>query len=249
MIQRLPQILKFFGLGAIVTTIVAWGFAVAIDPFAQEGQQDRSSQDDQVWVVSRWSCFGTTMIASYRSRSGSATFPKTAGRRPVLAHNSGSGRKGKPEALVDGWSGFDKPTEAFGSGTRTVEMRYADGRGWPMRALWSETVLLRAGYPVTTGKEPFEPRTTSFAIETRLPPWTGAAGTPVASRLLPLRPIPIGFVLNSLLYGGILRLAAALIPRRQGRSEEEQAVIDAAVERFQVKDEPEQETDSESEAA
>ncbi len=103
-----------------------------------------------------------------------------------------------------------------------------------MRAMWSETVLFRPGYPVRTGTQPFEPRTTKGGIETRLPPWKAEDGTAVAARILPLRPIPVGFALNSILYGGVIWLVSSIIPRREGRSEKEQAAIDAAVERFQA---------------
>jgi len=110
----------------------------------------------------------------------------------------------EPTQLLPSWSYFAEPTPELASGVHSYDIQYGDARGWPMLALWSsprhsyETkvngILSRIDLPVAGG------------IPTALEPWKISYYD--SPKTLPLRPIWVGFAVNSAIYALVVWLAA-----------------------------------------
>jgi hypothetical protein len=86
---------------------------------------------------------------------------------------------------------------------RVIEYRSVVGSGWPFRSLGCETWCLIRTPEAETLVD------VSGFLETPLPPWRNfpvLLWGPAFPRVLPLRPIWPGFILNTLLYVGALWL-------------------------------------------
>ena len=186
--RRLLIAAIFLLAGAVVNVAVAWVCAVTINVHGVESKGARLF-DDILFGVDRWSRPGAVLVTCYRFRREARVYRK----------------RGNADELLYDWTGFKLPTPEFKSGDRPSEKRAANGRGWPMLALWCETALFtdsegRGG--IETGLPPFntrlshEPAPFSPQLATRL----------TEPRVLPLRPIWHGFAVNTLLYATFLWL-------------------------------------------
>jgi hypothetical protein len=189
----LPSIAFIFLSGAALNVVVAWGIALAIDPFTGgSGKIGAVWRDGEYWCVVRIGNFGTLHARSERARN----LP-TQDREEIPG----------PEDLAPPWSGFVTPRSDYASGTLDTEYRMGEARGWPQVTLWCET-LTPDGYNVTD---------VSGGIRVRgfwYPP-----DRPYDSmrfpKTLPLRPIWCGAVVNTLFYAAVvlLMIRAPLVAR------------------------------------
>ena len=88
----------------------------------------------------------------------------------------GSSSKTQPSALVPAWVDFDRPTPEWDVRTAPFESRMADARGWPLPSLWSLTEKAHSLHESVYG------------------------GVVIRGRILPLRPLWPGCLLDSVLY-------------------------------------------------
>ncbi len=197
----------FLLLGAVVNVAVAWGCAVTIDTSLATHRAGMVDGRDEDWDVIRYSRQGATLLWS---QQGSPVSDDDHRRGP------------HPSQLLPSWCGFAQSTAEFASGERHYEIRYADGRGWPMLALWCKTRhdyevwAWEEGYPSKRIEQPV-----AWGIQTQLPPWKISYYD--SPRTLPLRPIFPGFAFNTIFYAAILWLltlgpftARRIIRRRRG---------------------------------
>ncbi len=151
------------------------------------------------------------------SRSGAAYYEVLRLRGGFIHESSGSGPK--PEELLPRWTGLGNASPAYEAGEVSKDYRGVDARGWPMLSLWLEL----AG-PVS----PLEDRGGFDTSKLRKATWMGGSrpvrrygySFPVA---LPLRPLWLGFAVNTLFYAAVLWLLILgpfalrrLIRRRRG---------------------------------
>lgn len=107
---------------------------------------------------------------------------------------------GSPEKLIPRWSGLDKPTESFRSGTIRQEGRGAVGLGWPFIAVsCAYEISSIPGQPIANVQWGFGP------IDVVNPP-----GQPI---VLPFRPVWPGFLLDSAIFGVSLWVALLCLVR------------------------------------
>ena len=212
--RRLIKLAVFLLLGAIVNVAVAWGSALWVDGMALEtmarGLEGVTAVDHPRWHVSVASSGTSTLVQTGASRKppGPRTpLPGNATKEEIEAWISGVALPVKHEVVsVPYWSRTSTPPIESDDEAPGV---WEDARGWPMRSLVWHLV-----------------RQTPDALEAHL--WAfdlgGTQGPVGLPRALPLRPILIGFVVNSLLYATCLWLMISvpldvrhMIRRKRGR--------------------------------
>ena len=96
--------------------------------------------------------------------------------------------------LVPAWTGFGVPLPEYESRTEPYESRFAEAWGWPLVSMWYQTDK-------------------AFTAQS-----TFRAGVRVAGRVLPLRPIWVGFAGNSAVFAlAVLLLSCPFTARRFSR--------------------------------
>ena len=156
---------------------MAWGCALGVNVLKSEEKLGLVADHQEWWGFIRQSRPGAAYVFSWRRREEGAV---TSGL--------------SPNEVVPNWSGFKTPTREYKSMLRYDEMLHADGRGWPMLALWSL-------WPGAVSQEEAIPPRVKNGIMTSLP-WWGE----LTPRILPLRPIWPGFAINTIFYAAILWL-------------------------------------------
>ena len=178
--RRLLVAAAFLLVGAVVNVAVAWGCAVLLDVRTSVDKETAFvSKDRQTWYVWTLSRPGALSVFSVRSSSRSNQGFPVEEGRTVK----------DPSALIPSWTPFLTPT--FALGEQSYEHRAAEGRGWPMLGLWCETSEGLGG-GIRVGEWP-----------------PGGRGSRPIPKVLPLRPIWLGFAVNTLMYAVLLWL---LIP-------------------------------------
>ena len=196
--RRLLIILLFLLAGAVVNVAVAWALAAIVDDPDLYGSESTSAflrlepadPDGIKWEVHSSSTIGTTAIQSFRWRGDP--------QQGLLMHDDST----NPSQLIP--ASFSLGTLP---GPIEFERRWFTSRGWPMRALWceEEAWLESAGNRTRLGA----------SGGAALPDW-GPRSRFGYPRVLPLRPIWIGFAVNTILYWLILLCPAwALIALRR----------------------------------
>ncbi len=191
--KRIRVILGWLLAGAVVNVGVAWGCALLInvetsDPLVGVRITTSTSRE-----LIRQKAFGSTLIMGTHGRGDFA----------------GSVHEYADDAAIwdVGWGRFDEPSRRFlsmaqASNATLIESFMGDARGWPWRSLW----CTRSQYII--GQDDPNRDSSSGGIVTPLPEWKF-----VGARILPLRPIAIGFLLNTLVFAmllwGLLRGAAS----------------------------------------
>lgn len=188
--RRLGKLVVCLLLGAIVNIAVAWGSALWVDGMALEtlarATAGVTAPDHPRWHVSVASSGTATLLQTGASRipPGPPYFlGPNATKEEIDAWVSGVALPVKHEVVpVPYWSRTaTPPTESDYEAPGVKE----DARGWPMRSLvW---------YWVRQMPDAPERHLWSFDLG-------GMQGPIGLPRALPLRPIPVGFVVNSLLY-------------------------------------------------
>ena len=179
----------FLVAGAVVNVGVAWGCAFWLQVFTGdfESAPDHPTRS------------GILRAAKF-SRSGAAYYDVLRLRGGFLHESSDSGPK--PEELLPRWTGLGNASPAYEAGEVSKDYRGVDSRGWPMLSLWLEL----AG-PVS----PLEARGGLDTSKLRKATWMSGSrpvrrygySFPVA---LPLRPLWLGFAVNTLFYAAVLWL-------------------------------------------
>ena len=190
-------ILLFLLVGAIVNILVAWGCAFRM-PGTETDLVARAvtefyEDEEYRWEVACWehhvaTAWGVKAIVASRMKGMKA---------------SGLAFGTHPRELLPAWSNLDSPTSRFASVRidyanwssamdRITEERSNLGCGWPLLVLWCDA-------------EYFEQRDPPLEVSGALVWGNGAADI----RVLPLRLIWPGFIINTLFYGVMLWL---LIP-------------------------------------
>lgn len=161
--------------GAVVNVAVAWGCVLAVDVewTSSDYVSLRGSPETSSWVVQRIERLGTTWVYSSRLKHKGSVYASDP----------------PPEDVIPTWGRLAEPMPSFRS-SRASEKRFIEGRGIPLRSLWCERHST-SWKPLLGGVETF---------------LGGSAGrspvpqNPYIPRVLPLRPIWSGFLLNTLIY-------------------------------------------------
>jgi hypothetical protein len=198
--------------GAIVNVLVAWTFALAV-PWPWEATEtavsleERSAYGQHLRIAVTHIGTGTILIDQFRDY----------GHRNIEAFRSATivirdfqPLPPQPEEIIPG--GIDLSPERPPNDDRgrpTSILRRVEGRGWPMISLWCERPSLPDRGP--SGMFSADLSRLRGGVRIRfLEPWTDPASPAMRhSRMIPLRPRPLGFVINSLFYAAIL---AMLVP-------------------------------------
>jgi hypothetical protein len=135
-----------------------------------------------------------------------------------------------PADLVPHWSGLEQPTHAMQSGQINREERRIDARGWPLLALYSETLVPPAQSPGNATAPGAKSIESLIDLELVTPP--GGSAYPMRSGLggtsaittpkgaapvpVPFRPIWLGLFGDTVLYAAVwfVLWAVLVIPRR-----------------------------------
>jgi hypothetical protein len=180
------KLLLFLLAGAIINVAVAWGCAIGCRDILDDEELANANMGEVIWQVSSFRHPVGDVLVSTRLKNESG----------MAVHSARH-----PSTLIKNWSRFEELTAEFTNSERSVvEIRFAIGRGIPMRALWSERshVLDVAEYGLSNNAIP----PINGGIETGL-----ALSAPGPGRWpidLPLRPIWPGFAINTIFYAAIL---------------------------------------------
>ena len=194
--RRLGKLVAYLLLGAIINVAVAWGSALWVDGMALEtlarDVKGVTAVDHPRWHVSVASSGTSTLVQTGASRKPPGpptTLRANATKEEIDAFASGVALPVKHEVVpVPCWSRTSTPPiESEYEAPGVIE----DARGWPMRSMVWYLVRRKGDAP--------ERHLWSFDLG-------GMQGPIGLPRALPLRPIPVGFVVNSLLYATCLWL-------------------------------------------
>ncbi|MCH8823268.1 MAG: hypothetical protein IH984_07135 [Planctomycetes bacterium] len=187
--RRIIKLAVFILLGAIVNVAVAWASALWVDAMAPKyfpaQLRGNTAANHPRWGVLVTPEFSSTHVQSSASRKPPARspLPPNATKDEIDAWLAGKAiRVPKDIIEVPYWSRTSKPPkesdyEAMGL--------WEEARGWPMRSLvW---------YYSHRFSDSIEIKRWSIEL-------SGTQGPIGLPRALPLRPIPLGFVINSLIY-------------------------------------------------
>ncbi len=186
--RRLITIAIFLFAGALTNVAVAWACAIWVG-CTLESLVEKEASGNEFWAGGTVGRPGARLIWSIRDR---VTQPDRR-REPVTG-------------FIPNWcASISDPTPLYFEGQSQIEFRLANGRGWPLLTLWSEhryysenspspdSVMVLGG--IDTGLElPDEVTITWLSDHAQLP----------------LRPIWLGFAVNTILYGAALWLVATL---------------------------------------
>jgi len=208
--RRVFTILLSLLLGAIVNIAVAWGCALWVDAVplgsSEQWQSGASHLEQPRWDVMVVEGAASTSVFATASRvSRPGPLPPGASQEEIERHREDTRRYEAGEPFAS-WSEpasrvVSVPSWSRASHRPTAEeidrVRYTEeARGWPMRCLLSRHDAKRPGPHAAWGT--FVP---GWAID--LEKEQGTLGIP---RVLPLRPIALGFIINTLLYAAALLL-------------------------------------------
>lgn len=185
---RLGLLVLALAGGALVNYAVAWACVAWIDPSGTEAdaQSSRTTEHGTLRVTRR-SSFGVTVLQS------------SHGVR-VREHQPGD----EPDRHVPGWSGLEEPSSEFERALATgysdaIESRVVVAAGWPLRSVWAQVFGIVSG-----GRPLHQLMSVEGGFEAPLPKWQRPW-----PRVLPTRPVPLGFAVDTLLYALVLGLLVA----------------------------------------
>nr|CAP47615.1 putative integron gene cassette protein [uncultured bacterium] len=165
-------------LAAMLNVVIAWSLALLVDE-CEVGTYNTASASipGGIWLVDTWSCPGAEFIHSVR-------------RRGSLEPGN---ELSDPSELLPYWSRLARPTPEFASGASDFEKRFVEARGWPMLSLRC-SLTMSSGAPAVS-------YSVASAWET---PWIWNSN--LRPRTLPLSPVLLGFVSNTVLYAALIYL-------------------------------------------
>jgi hypothetical protein len=204
--RRLFKLVVFLLLGAIVNVAVAWGCVMWLQPPVAGAnnkvawRQHQGQAPAEGWLLQRRETWGITRFIG-------------TGQRPKYSYPLDQNVPGfypawsdMPRLLKERDADLDRDRRRQNQGM-TVEGLAAttfmeDAAGWPMRALRSRWAMESQSAPNAPGWSFWHD---SIALNAVGP--AAAVGIPLDNqRALPLRPIPLGFVINMLFYAAIFWL-------------------------------------------
>ena len=200
--RRLLIVAVFLLAGVVVNVAVAWGFAAWVNVVADIPNKSAVvSGSGEVWGADVWQRAGAELCMS--SRVARAGRPRTGLAEQAAAKH--------PQDILPNRSGLTVPSESFLSGGTNHDHKGVTSRGWPLLSMSCEYDLnpnnRQAIFPcrqspagsVLTIRVISGIRT--GAVD---PSWIHGPDNRGLPRALPLRPIPVGFALNTLFYAAIL---------------------------------------------
>jgi len=175
----LTRILICLLLGTMFTTAVAWTCALTVNMYEGQKRAAFVGSERRMLEITRWDAFASTRIYSTFSE-GSDGFAE---------------QRGDPTELTPSWAiELIRPTDEFMDDAVFSDTRWIEARGWPWPALrTSGGMLLRR-------ENSEQERPTQAGIELSMEPWATPGGRLSTPRVLPLRPIVPGMLLNILVY-------------------------------------------------
>ncbi len=224
--RRALTILIFLLAGAVVNMAVAWGCAVWVNVVADKLNESADVRGpEEVWGAKVWRRAGAELCTS--SRIARAGKPRTG--LTEIAQQSAAKH---PRDILPNRGFLILPTKSFLSGGTNHDHKGVSSRGWPLLSMSCEydfnpnrlTIL-----PCRFGPDPGLAIRVLSGISTGAiePAWRHGPYISGLPRALPLRPIPGGFLINTVLYATILwpvisglfalrRFIRRLIRRRRG---------------------------------
>lgn len=195
--------------GILLNVLVAWGFTlwIGIDQVCYEQHGENVQSPEESWEI-------------YRVQSCSLPLTKEVGALNVHSTRSRSPDDRSttwgamtPDDMVPPWSGLDEPTTYFRAGAIDKEIRIVYARGWPLLSLWCGVDYLYTG-----------------DSERRQNRWGFPVGGFEDDRgldMLPLRPIGLGFTVNSLFFGIVVFILTwvVIVMRRYQRWSRGQCIV------------------------
>lgn len=193
--QGLTWLLIVALLGALSTVISAWLCVAFCDPYRQPMFFDNSEGYDR-WNVTRGEMRGALFVHSLRVRP---TKPWTGSTSTAL---SPALPVYQPlSAQLAPWQDLSSATREYEVGAVTSETRWRDARGWPLLALECEYKVDGQGH----GMNVINGAVVHGAPQWNLPPYK-------AIRALPLRPMWLGFIANTVLFSSAWWIVLVGIP-------------------------------------
>ncbi len=186
--RHITKLVVFLLLGSILNVAVAWGCAVWVD----RGQSKITTLrrlPGYTWVVRRGSARGSEFVLSLRSYSDMDV--------PL------PGEGNWPPDLIPSWSTISLKIDPAGPKVGGFQTQLQEARGWPMLSMRCTFLRALSGVGVRTRSE--------VVGGLEMPPriWTCDIFSKKEARALPYIPIPLGFVVNTLLYAAFIGLAIA----------------------------------------
>lgn len=184
----------FLILGAIVNVLVAWGCAVFVDAVRTHGEVTRGQYTYEVkahhahyhlWYVLTWSKPGAAYY--YYDESIDDEHYQAA----IDADNA---------AIRSAWPYWARPLELYVESGTELWSRRVDARGWPTVSLWSDDEADR------WFDDQMWRLKSSGSLDIGLEPWPRHVDEGPRQRVLPLRPIWRGIIINTLFYSLVLCL-------------------------------------------
>ncbi len=202
--RHLLTITVFLLAGAVVNVAVAWGCAAWVNVVADIPNKSAVvSGSGEVWGADVWQRAGAELCMS--SRVARAGRPRTGLAEQAAAKH--------PRDILPNRSGLTVPSESFLSGGTNHDHKGVASRGWPLLSMSCEYDLnpnnRQAIFPcaqspagsVLTIRVISGIRT--GAVD---PSWIHGPDPRGLPRALPLRPIPVGFAVNTIFYAAVLWL-------------------------------------------
>lgn len=169
-------------LGVILTVLVAWAIALAVNPVAGTNEGGPRPVDTYQWDVGATTAFGTLNLHSRRHQTRTGYTATTPGQ------------------FIPFWSDFDVPLPEYRGEPGFDEYRSLEARGWPMLALRTQSAYLNTPNGVLRDQDD------AWSIrwpwgQWKIYPFDDRTRTPgLFDILLPLRPVWPGFAVNTLVF-------------------------------------------------
>lgn len=199
---RLRRLFVSWVVGVIVTLVVAWYCALRVNVFTENRRQSYRSDGVTVIAIYDWTAAGARRTNIDRKYQKSHS--------PWIIENS------DPEDLRELWTILCAPSKEFSSKRIHRESVWGDARGWPCLSLCA-----------TGNRDPISGSVSriEFGIESSLTPWKHNGY--VDPRILPLKPIWGGLLIDSLIFGGTVYLVVTvwIAGRRWKRHRSEQCLV------------------------
>ncbi len=186
--------LLFVVLGVVINVCVAWCSALSVDPYLHDGNSrvGFSTPQDPGWDVRVKELFATTSI-----RRRPIPRAQAAQLDDVIPYWSLASTPPSPDDVVNS-AAWEAQIEVFGD-----PMLYEEARGWPMRSLVCYPEVAINNSAPSGGAFTVRARS-AFAV-------AGIRDSLGMPRLLPVRPILLGFVINTAVYSVLLGLAVSAV--------------------------------------